>query len=187
MPRAGTHIHAAWPSRARGEVTRATAAGVTSPSHALSGPARRPADPRPANWRSRQSAVFGPSRYRRVPGTTQIDLICVPQLMSAGGPPPAHCEPSAATPTTMPENHTPARQRDWGGVSVSAFDRGPRVAVKAGEPGMWKTSSGGLCSWHSSMTSRISSRSVIADRQVAGATTPDGKSSTLTCPRSQAA
>src|SRR6266566_6245604 len=25
------------------------------------------------------------------PGTATIDLICVPQLMSADGPPPAHC------------------------------------------------------------------------------------------------
>jgi len=52
--------------------------------------ALRPADLRPADWRSGKSAVFLRSRYCYVPGTAQMDLIYVPQNMSAGGPPPAH-------------------------------------------------------------------------------------------------
>lgn len=38
---------------------------------ACSGPARRPADLRWADWRSRQSAVFGGPRYCFVPGTAR--------------------------------------------------------------------------------------------------------------------
>jgi hypothetical protein len=64
--------------------------GGTSPSHALSGPltcVRRTGDPAICGLR----AIPGTAT---VSGTAQIDLICVPHNMRAGGPPPAHSGPA---------------------------------------------------------------------------------------------
>ena len=52
--------------------------------------ALRPADLRSADWRSGNLRSSRGPRYCYVPGTAQIDLICVPQNMSADGPPRAH-------------------------------------------------------------------------------------------------
>jgi len=87
----GRHPHPCGPGPSRADGGVRCARRRASPHHrARSGPARRrPADLRwrigdPGNLRS-----SGSPRHCYVPGTAQIDLIGVPQLMNADGPPPA--------------------------------------------------------------------------------------------------